>query len=79
MCVCVCVFGLGLGKPKSFKEPRGISRPGVTVSLNDDDAIRGPNGHRNHNRSIRSTGRLDGVSSPPSESTTQVKGTYRYR
>ena len=55
------------------------SGPGVTVSIHDDDAIRGPNGHGNHNRSRGPTGRPDGVSSPPSESTTQGKGTYRYR
>ena len=56
-----------------FKEPRAISGPGVTVSINDDDAVRGPNGHGNHNRSRGSTGRLDGASSPPSKSTTQGK------
>ena len=51
----------------------------VTVSINDEDAIRGPKGHRNINRSIGPTGRLDGVSSPPSDFTTPGKGTYRYR
>ena len=54
-----------------FKEPRVISRPGVRFSIND--TFRGPKGHRKHNRSRGSTGRLDGVSSPPSKSTTQGK------
>ena len=63
------------GQLRSFKEPRAIFGPGVKVSINDDDAIRGPNGHGNHNRSRGSTGRLDGASSLPSESTTQGKGT----
>ena len=68
------VCGLEFGTiTKAFKEPRGISRSGVRFSIND--AVRGPNGHRNHNRSRGSTGRLDGVSSPPSKSTTQGKGT----
>ena len=67
------------GQLGSFQEALARSGPRVTVSINDDNAIRGPNGHGNHNRSRGSTGRLDGASSPPSESTTQGKGTYRYR
>ena len=66
------------GQLRSFHEAPVRSGPGVTVSINDD-VIRGPNGHGNHNRSRGSTGCLDGASSPPSESTTQGKGTYRYR
>ena len=40
------------------------SGPGVRVSINDDDAIRGPNAHGNHNRARGPPGRPDGASSP---------------
>ena len=44
------------GQLRSFQEALARSGPGVTVSINDDDAIRGPDCHGNHNRSEEQQG-----------------------